>query len=296
MGLIMRPAEAPTLTRFAVETSDLTFAYDGHPALAGLSLSIATGALCGLLGPNGSGKSTLLSILAGLRNPDGGVALTLGEHPSPVLRARVGLLFQETCLDPLMTANETLALRPSRNVVVRYAPRSAELGAPVWKTAPGASCALSEGEKAPEQPALLPSQVTVAGRATTGLDPTLAGSEPPGRDQPRRRHDRTVTNKVGEADQRCDTVAFIHRGRGRTARGGTQERQRDAVWAERFADRDRQVRVGPVGRLTWAPPVCMPRLIRLQFCPRLSRRRDSITAIRLRSHLKMHTSTSSARP
>ena len=50
---------------FAVEASELTFAYDGHPALDGLSLSIPAGALCGLLGPNGSGKSTFLQILAG---------------------------------------------------------------------------------------------------------------------------------------------------------------------------------------------------------------------------------------
>src|SRR3990172_4882245 len=106
----MRIKVAPARTTLAIEVSDLTFAYDGHTALDGLSISVPTGSLCGLLGPNGSGKSTLLSVLAGLRTPDSGSAAVLGQTPSPALRSRAGFLFQETCLDPLMTVRETLFL------------------------------------------------------------------------------------------------------------------------------------------------------------------------------------------
>src|SRR5512132_3657944 len=99
----MHTTEAPAGTALAIQASDLTFAYAGHTALNGLSISIPVGSLCGLLGPNGSGKSTLLAILAGLRTAASGFARVLGEEPSPRLRARAGFLFQETCLDPLMT-------------------------------------------------------------------------------------------------------------------------------------------------------------------------------------------------
>ncbi len=47
-------------------------------ALDGVSLDIAPGEFFGLLGPNGAGKSTLMSLIAGLRNPDGGTLMVDG--------------------------------------------------------------------------------------------------------------------------------------------------------------------------------------------------------------------------
>ncbi len=44
------------------------------PALAGVSCSLTAGALTALTGPSGAGKSTLLSVLAGLQQPESGVA------------------------------------------------------------------------------------------------------------------------------------------------------------------------------------------------------------------------------
>ena len=299
MGLIMGPAEAPPVTRFAVETSDLRFAYNRHPALAGLSLSIAAGALCGLLGPNGSGKSTLLSILAGLRSPDGGVVLTLGEHPSPVLRARVGLLFQETCLDPLMTVNETLALHGRLHGMSSSATRhrSAELlGALGLEDRAGSFVrTLSGGMKRRLElaRALLPQpELLLLDEPTTGLDPDSEQALWNRLEEINRGGVTIVlsTNEVGEADQRCDTVAFIHRGRV-AAQGSPAELKsglkRDAVWAEGdFADSViEQVRGwNGVGHLTWAPPVLHATVDSAStFVPRLFQAAgDSITAIRLR--------------
>lgn len=57
---------------FAVSVRSLAKNYGSKPALAGVDLEIAPGAIFGLVGPNGAGKTTLLSILAGLKAPTSG--------------------------------------------------------------------------------------------------------------------------------------------------------------------------------------------------------------------------------
>lgn len=46
-----------------IEFRDLTFAYNGQPALHGISLSIESGQTFGIVGQTGSGKSTLVSLI-----------------------------------------------------------------------------------------------------------------------------------------------------------------------------------------------------------------------------------------
>jgi len=49
-----------------VEMAEVSVAYDGVPALEGLSMGVPAGAWIGLIGPNGAGKTTLLRAIAGL--------------------------------------------------------------------------------------------------------------------------------------------------------------------------------------------------------------------------------------
>src|SRR5438309_2268574 len=102
-------APAPPATH-AVIAENVSFSYGERPALDNLSLNVGRGSLFGLLGPNGSGKSTLLSLLAGLRAPAAGDVRVLDQAPSAALRGRIGYLFQEISLDPLMTVREILWL------------------------------------------------------------------------------------------------------------------------------------------------------------------------------------------
>jgi len=77
---------------------DVSFAYAGRPALAGVSFTIAPGERVALVGRNGAGKSTLLRLVTGLLHPTAG-AVQVGDwntaqrRPDELAR-RVGSLFQ----------------------------------------------------------------------------------------------------------------------------------------------------------------------------------------------------------
>lgn len=94
----------------AIVLEKVTHAYGERTALDALSLTVPEAGIFGLLGPNGSGKSTLISLLTGRRTPGAGRIEMLGRPLSAALRARVGVVFQEPSLDPLMTVAETMAL------------------------------------------------------------------------------------------------------------------------------------------------------------------------------------------
>lgn len=86
------------------ELRDVSFDYDGIPALRGLSLPIHRGERLALLGANGSGKSTLLRMLDGLCSPARGsvhfdgqeltAELLLRDDFALPFRRRVALVFQ----------------------------------------------------------------------------------------------------------------------------------------------------------------------------------------------------------
>ena len=65
-------------------------------ALQGISLDIAEGELFGLLGPNGAGKTTTIRILSTLLTPTSGTAMVLGcdvARQAQQVRRQIGILF-----------------------------------------------------------------------------------------------------------------------------------------------------------------------------------------------------------
>lgn len=64
-----------------IEVRNLTKKFNSVSALDGISFSIGSGSLFGLVGSNGAGKSTFLRTLAGIYEPDGGEILVDGKTP-----------------------------------------------------------------------------------------------------------------------------------------------------------------------------------------------------------------------
>jgi ABC-2 type transport system ATP-binding protein len=94
-------------------TNNLTKRYGSITALDGVSLTLEAGEIFGLLGPNGAGKSTLMSLVAGLRQPDEGEILCLGERMRPeriTQRAQLGFVPQALALYEELSGEENLRL------------------------------------------------------------------------------------------------------------------------------------------------------------------------------------------
>lgn len=82
----------------AIKVTNLRKSYNGKPVLDGLSLSVKTGMVFGLLGANGAGKSTTIECILGTKQADFGEVSVLGYHAKRDRRKlfqEVGVQFQE---------------------------------------------------------------------------------------------------------------------------------------------------------------------------------------------------------
>jgi thiamine transport system ATP-binding protein len=98
-----------------LEVVDLRLDYpDWHGAY---TLTVATGALCGLIGPSGGGKTTFLHAIAGFAQPTSGVLRFAGRDLLPLKPAErpLSILFQDHNLFPHLTARDNvgLGIRPN---------------------------------------------------------------------------------------------------------------------------------------------------------------------------------------
>ncbi len=88
----------------------------GARAVDNVSCTIAAGSFVALVGGSGAGKSTLLRMVNRLVEPDTGRVLIGGrdvaDGPAPLLRRRIGYVFQSIGLMPHMSVAENIALVP----------------------------------------------------------------------------------------------------------------------------------------------------------------------------------------
>jgi ABC-2 type transport system ATP-binding protein len=97
----------------AVDVRGLRKSYGAVEAVRGIDLEVARGEVFALLGPNGAGKTTTVEILEGHRARDAGEVRVLGHDPGRnprALKERVGIVLQQTGVDPYLTVREVVEL------------------------------------------------------------------------------------------------------------------------------------------------------------------------------------------
>jgi multidrug/hemolysin transport system ATP-binding protein len=98
----------------AVEVTRLTKRFGDLTAVDALSLSVPDASVFAFVGRNGAGKSTTINCLTTILQADAGEARVVGfdvNRDASAVRARIGVVFQESVLDPALTARENLRIR-----------------------------------------------------------------------------------------------------------------------------------------------------------------------------------------
>jgi phospholipid/cholesterol/gamma-HCH transport system ATP-binding protein len=97
---------------------DVSIAFDRKTVLDDISFSVEHGETRIILGPAGGGKSVLMKLANGLLRPDSGKIRVFGQEVSSMperdlfkLRARIGMVFQESALFDSLSVEDNVAYR-----------------------------------------------------------------------------------------------------------------------------------------------------------------------------------------
>lgn len=214
----------------AIDVQELVKVYrprSGPPvrALDSLTLQALRGEIFGLLGRNGAGKTTLLRILTTLVLPTSGAVSVLGfdvVHRSYDIRKNLCVVLQENAVELFLSVSDNLSTYARFHSVPRH-----EIPSRIDRVVDQFGLAEHRNQKVIDLSGGLKRRVQVAkvfmvdkplvflDEATTGMDPinkraTLDAI----RDQAKA--GRTIfltTHILQEAEELCDTIAIIDRGR-----------------------------------------------------------------------------------
>ena len=106
-----------------IEAIDVHKRFGGVHAVAGASISIATGKITGLIGPNGAGKTTLFNIIAGELAPSSGRILLEG---TDITGYQPYQLFAQGLLRTFQIAHEFASMSVKENLMLVAAQQSGE--------------------------------------------------------------------------------------------------------------------------------------------------------------------------
>jgi phospholipid/cholesterol/gamma-HCH transport system ATP-binding protein len=105
-------------TEPVVVYNDVSIGFDRKPVLENISFTVERGETRIILGPAGCGKSVLMKLANGLMRPDSGTIQIFGEEITTMpekdlfkLRARIGMVFQESALFDSLSVEDNVAYR-----------------------------------------------------------------------------------------------------------------------------------------------------------------------------------------
>ncbi len=181
-----------------------TFGPAGHQvqAVKGASLTLHVRDRIAITGASGSGKSTLLRMLAGLDQPSSGQIDWFGRDTAIGLRpARIGVVFQEPSLIPVLTVRENVGLPLQLRA-------SGAAKTPLTADAALALLGLTDlADKMPDELSGGQMQRVAFARALVTMPDVILADEPTGQlDQPTA---HTVINAVLKALDQTDTALLV---------------------------------------------------------------------------------------
>jgi phospholipid/cholesterol/gamma-HCH transport system ATP-binding protein len=110
--------QSPDSAEPVVVFEDVSITFDIKPVLQNISFTVQRGETRIILGPAGGGKSVLMKLANGLIRPDSGAIRIFGEDITHMretdlfkLRARIGMVFQESALFDSLSVEDNVAYR-----------------------------------------------------------------------------------------------------------------------------------------------------------------------------------------
>jgi ABC-2 type transport system ATP-binding protein len=259
-----------------ITVQNLRKTYGKTVAVDDISFEVAEGEIFGLLGPNGAGKTTTVECLQALRNPDSGSIRVLGLDPRTealALRRCIGSQIQESALPDRIKVWEALDLFASvTSNALDWRVLLEQWGLAEKRKASFASLSGGQRQRLFIALALVNNpKIVFLDEMTTGLDPAARRVA---WDLIRAIREKgttvvLVTHFMDEAENLCDRVAIIDRGkviasdtpRGLIARHAGEVRviftadKTDLPWLDKVAGVNKVTVSGPSVEVTGSGPV-----------------------------------------
>ncbi|RPF30662.1 ATP-binding cassette domain-containing protein [Streptomyces sp. TLI_185] len=230
----------------AVTCTGLAYAFGETNAVDGLELSVGEGEVFGLLGPNGAGKTTAIRCITTLLPVPAGMVRVFGHDAAKArmaVRRVLGYVPQQLSADAGLTGRENVALfarvfdvpRAERADRVGQALAAVGLGDAADRLAGTYSGGMVRRLELAQALVSAP-RLLILDEPTIGLDPIARTGVWEHINAVRAATGMTVlvtTHYMDEADQYCDRVALMHRGRIRAL--GTPDELREGLGERRRA-------------------------------------------------------------
>jgi len=207
-----------------IRIHDLSKSYGKLQAVKNISLNVYEGELFAFLGPNGAGKSTTINILSTLLEKDAG-EIEINQHilgkDNDKIRNDIGIVFQKSFLDDLLTVKENLITRASfygleKSVIMkRINTLSEQLSLHEFIDRPYGKLSGGQRRRADIARALVNHpKILFLDEPTTGLDPQTRHSIWTYIEDLRIKHKMTIflTTHYMEEAAKCDRVCIIDHG------------------------------------------------------------------------------------
>ncbi len=199
---------------------DVVQKFGEKEVLKGISLTIQSGEIFGLLGPSGAGKTTIIKIITGQLRPTGGSAVTAGREASQIngrMYKRMGMMLDSYGLYGRLSCYDNLKLFakiyevPLRRIdeVLQKVGLSDARKCPVEKLSKGMRGRLVLARAVMNEPEIL-----FLDEPTSGLDPATTNQihKLILEEQAKGTTIFLTTHNMAEAEKLCHHVALLHEG------------------------------------------------------------------------------------